>query len=150
MFKNILVPVDGSTSAHKAVDLACDLRSHYAAELTFLHVLEDAGSPRIPRELRQYAELEHVWITEMDVRRSASEEILQNAGARAREDGQERISTQTEVGDPASMILAYAKDHDIDLIVLGSRGLGNLKGLLMGSVSHKVAQMAECTCVAVK
>lgn len=150
MFKNILVPVDGSASAHKAVDIACDLASRYAAELTVLHVLEDAGSPRIPRELRQYAELEHVWISEMDVRRSASEEVLQNARIRARDRGQERVATQTEVGDPATTILAYAKDHGIDLIVMGSRGLGDLKGLLMGSVSNKVAQIAQCTCVTVK
>jgi nucleotide-binding universal stress UspA family protein len=46
--------------------------------------------------------------------------------------------------------LQRARDRHVDMIFLGSRGLGDAKGLLMGSVSHKVAHLAECTCVSVK
>ena len=56
---------------------------------------------------------------------------------------------QTPGGDPAPAILDHAREVGADMIVLGSRGLGDLKGLVMGSVSHKVACLAPCTCVAV-
>ncbi|NQU72224.1 MAG: universal stress protein, partial [Rhodospirillales bacterium] len=48
------------------------------------------------------------------------------------------------------VIIEYAEQHDIDMIVIGSRGLGDLKGMLLGSVSHKVAHLAECSCITVK
>lgn len=53
-------------------------------------------------------------------------------------------------GDPAETIITYAKDHGMDIIIMGSRGLGKFKGLVLGSVSHKVCQMSGCTCVTVK
>jgi nucleotide-binding universal stress UspA family protein len=39
---------------------------------------------------------------------------------------------------------------DFDLVVMGRRGLGGIKGLLMGSLSHKISSMADCTVVTVK
>ena len=53
-------------------------------------------------------------------------------------------------GDPAKNILETAQDKEADLIVIGTRGLGTLKGLLMGSVSQKVAQLSKCPCITVK
>ena len=57
---------------------------------------------------------------------------------------------QIEVGDPAAAILEVAKGRKADLIVMGSRGLGDLQGLLLGSVSHKVGHLADRTCITVK
>ena len=48
------------------------------------------------------------------------------------------------------LIVAFAKDRGIDAIVMGSRGTGDMEGLLLGSVSHKVTSLAPCTCVTVK
>jgi len=56
----------------------------------------------------------------------------------------------SEIGNPTEVILDVIKREKADLVVLGSRGLGNVKGMLMGSVSHKVAQLAPCTCITVK
>ena len=56
----------------------------------------------------------------------------------------------TEYGDPAERILDCAKREHVDMIVMGTRGLSDLKGLLMGSVSHKVSHLADCACVTVK
>ncbi len=53
-------------------------------------------------------------------------------------------------GNPAEAILKAAKQVDADLIVLGTRGLSDLKGLLLGSVSHKVIQLSPCSCLVVK
>ena len=47
------------------------------------------------------------------------------------------------------MIAGYAKANAIDLIVMGRRGLGAIGGLLLGSVSHKVTQLAPCACMTV-
>jgi nucleotide-binding universal stress UspA family protein len=48
------------------------------------------------------------------------------------------------------VILRGARDRAVDMIVLGSRGFGDAEGLLLGSVSHKVAHLAACTCVTVR
>ena len=62
----------------------------------------------------------------------------------------QKIETALEDGDPAEANLRVAKGRGVDMVVLGSRGLSDAKGLLLGSVSHKVAHLAECTCVTVK
>ncbi|MEE8536041.1 MAG: universal stress protein, partial [Kiloniellales bacterium] len=64
--------------------------------------------------------------------------------------GVEKIQRTLEDGDPAKAILDCAKRVEANLIVMGSRGLNDLKGLLVGSVSHKVSHLAECTCVTVR
>ena len=53
-------------------------------------------------------------------------------------------------GDPAEVVLDLATKHKADMIVMGSRGLSDFKGLLLGSISHKVSAQAECTCITVK
>ena len=53
-------------------------------------------------------------------------------------------------GDPAEAILDLAARHKASMIVMGSRGLSDVKGLLLGSTSHKVNAQAGCTCVSVK
>ena len=47
-------------------------------------------------------------------------------------------------------IVDFARDQRADAIVMGSRGLGDVSGLLLGSVSHKVSHLAACTCIMVK
>ncbi|WKT79177.1 universal stress protein [Lysinibacillus fusiformis] len=48
-------------------------------------------------------------------------------------------------GDPSHQILEYAKEHEQELIIIGSRGLSGMKELMLGSVSHKVAQLSKCS-----
>lgn len=149
MFTNILVAADGSEHAHKAIDIGSDLAKKYDANLTLLHVMTRAGSSRVPEELQAYARLEHVEVTERDLLNSAADEILGRAAVRAREHGVADPATVKEVGDPARVIVDYAGNHGIDLVVMGRRGLGAVRELLMGSVSNKVAHAAQCTCVTV-
>ena len=64
--------------------------------------------------------------------------------------GVQDVTTQVVDGDPASNIIAAAGHEKAELVVMGRRGLGNVAGLVMGSVSHKVAHLAECACLTVK
>ena len=53
-------------------------------------------------------------------------------------------------GNPAEEIVKYAQENDVDLIVMGSHGLGYVKGMLVGSVSRKICHLAHCDCYIVK
>ena len=83
------------------------------------------------------------------VRQVLGQRVLASAERTLREQGIRRITTTVLGGDPAPAILDHAREVGADMIVLGSRGLGDLKGLVMGSVSHQVASLAPCTCVTV-
>lgn len=150
MIKTILVPVDGSEHSNKAIGLASDLAQKYDARLIALNVMTEFGSDRVPAELRDYERLEHVRLTERSVLDSESERILSDATLQAREKGASKVETVRRSGDAAAIILEVANDQSADMIVMGSRGLGNVKGLLLGSVSHKVTQLSECSCITVK
>lgn len=150
MFEVILVPVDGSTPSLKAADMAGDLAAKYGAKLILLHVMGKAGSGRIPEGLQELERIEHVTLTENDALESVAQEILSAARKQAQAQGANSIETVTRIGDSAKVIIEQARDSNTDLIVMGRRGLGDLTGLLLGSVSHKVAQLAECACLTVK
>jgi nucleotide-binding universal stress UspA family protein len=68
----------------------------------------------------------------------------------ARQKGLARVSTHVSDGDPANEILAAAREEKADIIAMGTRGLGAVKGLVMGSVSQKVVQQAGCSVITVK
>lgn len=150
MFTHLLVPVDGSEHAKRAVQAAADLAQRYDAKLTLIHVLSQAGSLEAPAELKAYSELEHIRITERDVIQSAGNEILQNAETLARKNGAKTCQVVPKNGDPTTCIADYVNKNRVDLVVMGRRGLGDMTGLFLGSVSHKVAHATDCSCLTVK
>jgi nucleotide-binding universal stress UspA family protein len=150
MLQQLLVAVDGSEHANKAVDLAADLAKRYQADLTILHVMSDPGSYTIPSGLKQYAELEQVFLTEHDLLEGAAESIVEKAAARIERAGLDRPKIEIAVGHPASVIVTRAAEIGANMIVMGSRGLGGVESMLLGSTSHKVAHLAQCTVVTVK
>ncbi len=82
-------------------------------------------------------------------------ELLRNAlqdreESISRESGATNTSRELAYGNAAENIVAEAEKATADMIVIGTRGLSDLKGLVMGSVSHKVIQLAKCPCVSVK
>ncbi len=148
--KVILHPTDGSKSADKALDFACDLAASKQARLIVLHVQRHHGSERVPMELEEYARLEHVRETESKILHAAAENIARHAGQKARTKGIDQVEELVVEGDPVHQIIEAARKHKVDAIVMGSRGLGDLEGLLLGSVSHKIASSAPCSCVIVR
>ena len=60
------------------------------------------------------------------------------------------LNTQLVFGDPAFQIVKKAKEGNYQLIIMGSRGLGGIKGLMLGSVSQKVSQLSHCPVLIIK
>ena len=173
MIETILCPSDGSDHAGRAVAFAIDLAKRYDARLILAHVLLRQADAD---ELRAFAEVEGLTKTVApEVRRLSgvdgridvaglaeanavssavlariSEKVLEGAKSNAQREGVDRVETVTLDGDPAKRILEQAEREDVDCIVLGSRGLGSVKSLFLGSVSQKVTNNAECTCITVK
>jgi|WetSurMetagenome_2_1015567.scaffolds.fasta_scaffold168454_2 nucleotide-binding universal stress UspA family protein len=130
MFKRILVPTDGSEPALRAVRLAAALAVVERTELVLLTVVN------IPQSLVMATGLDDSVIQQyVD---EASGEALASA-LRALEDLGVRPDVRVEVGAVAEVILDEAADLQVDLVVMGKRGMGELKGLLLGSVSDRVA-----------
>jgi nucleotide-binding universal stress UspA family protein len=150
MFTHLLVPVDGSEHAKRAVLAAADLAQRYGATLTLMHVLTHSGSLAVPQEIKAYSELEHIRITEQDIIARAGNEILNNAATLARGKDVKNCEVLLKTGDPVTHIAEYVKNNGVDLVVMGRRGLGDIAGLFLGSVSHKVAQATDCSCLTVK
>ncbi|MDP6689369.1 MAG: universal stress protein [Alphaproteobacteria bacterium] len=151
MNEKYLVAVDGSEHGWKALDLAAKLAGASDAELILLHVVPHEP---MPDGLAQFAKAEGLSMAEERGRyhegRRIGDQIVRQAEARVRKSGFERVSSRVEEGSPADRIVAVAEGDGTDMIFLGSRGLSDLKGLLMGSVSHKLMHLAPCTCVVVK
>ena len=147
MMKAILVATDASAASNRAVDLAADLANKYDASLNILHVIRDM---QLPPELRNMAEVEKIQGARTDVLRFVANKILNDARERAKKQGAKKILTTTGEGDPATAVLDHAKEKGVDLIVLGTRGLGQVKGMLLGSVSRKVANLSGINCLIIK
>lgn len=145
--KNVMVAVDGSPPAARAVAMGVDLAGRYRAVLHLVHVVTEAT---VPEGFDEFARVERVDNPAKVKMERVGEAVLGVARADATAKGVEDVRTQAVTGDPAERLLGYAHDHGIDLIVMGRRGLGPMRGLLMGSVSVKVSSLAECPVVTVK
>ena len=169
---NIIVADDGSAHADAALGMAVDLALKFDAKLTVVHVLTHDHPPD---ELKHFLEHEQLIGTgpsrkekldtyilstkDISVPEDIPEErvvavlgelIVKNAITKATESGVKDVTPVTVSGDYANSILEVAKEKNADLIIMGRRGLSNLKGLLLGSVSQKVSQRADCSVLTVK
>jgi len=146
--KNILVALDGSEPASRALALAADLTVRYGATLHLVHV---TSRPMVVSEgLKEFARTEGVDLP-LSVEMSGLGQSIIAAG-QALAAGKKVHSVKVDVlsGDAAERLLEYAREQAIDLIALGRRGVGPIRGLLMGSVSWKVNSLAECPVLTVK
>ena len=147
MIKKILVATDASAASNRAVSMAAYMAACHEAELLILHVIRDM---QLPTLLKKSPELEEFANKREDILRQVAETILHEAEARARKDGATRVQTAIGSGDPASSIIGFTKRRNIDIIVVGTRGLGKVKELLLGSVSRKITNKAEANCLIVR
>ena len=147
MFKRILVAIDGSAHSMKAAETAIQLARTYDTDLTFLHVTTKLN---LPDQLRDYLRGEQLAGQDLLAIDDATRRVVADISARAETEGVRKVKTIFREGKPARTIVAYAKSARIDTIVMGSRGLSELESALLGSVSHKVASLADCPVIVVK
>ena len=173
MLNNILVPTDGSGPSSNALDLAVDLAKTCGSQLSIIHVIHRGVSIKPLREVAErYEFLDQVEedLSNPDVivpvatpatgvpiivvpdaiLTKIGNLLLEKLAANVRSRGLNSVATGLLEGGPADEILRYADRNGIDLIAVGSRGLGGLKGLFLGSVSHKLIEDGKCPCLVVK
>jgi nucleotide-binding universal stress UspA family protein len=146
----ILVAIDGSDHGWKALDLAIEIARCWQAQLIALHVVEFEP---LPDALREFAYAEQIPLEEESARYRSlgfGDALVQRAARVARERGLTAVTPRSAQGRPANTILEVAKEANVAMIVLGSRGLSEPKALFLGGVAQKVVNFAECTCVTVK
>lgn len=174
MFNCIVCATDGSEHSDKAAELAADLAATYGARLRFVHVYMKGMSVAELERFSQHAHLKDIVAQELDrlsefitvaaaphgmvyvpppldeVVTRIAEVILEDARLVAVEKDVQDVTVHPLDGKPADQILEFAEREGADAIVLGSRGLGGLRGLVAGSTSQKVNHLAKCTCITVK
>lgn len=141
MFKKILVAVDGSKAAITALDKAIELQKLVDAELYLIcvfkhHSLFEASLSMVrPKDIQ---------IPDQALSEFAKE-VVDYAKRYAHDHGATKVRGFVKGGRPSKTIVKFSKDNGVDLIVMGSRGTHSDKdGMILGSVSHRVASMAKC------
>ena len=175
--KKILLAVDGSEHSQRAVELAADIATKYEAKLLILNVIDKSPLNDAERRLaetefsgkmgRLIADIDrinidpggrkgiepifarHIEISNL-IRTKIGEGILGAAERDAQIKGVKEVELIQGNGDPADVILKTSKQHDANLIVIGSRGQSDFKSLFLGSASHKVANLSEVSVITVK
>ncbi len=137
--KKILVPVDGSESAKKAIQVAKDLALKYDSDVLLVTVVTD----------HKFVDHEYYMEEVLSHRIEHAEKMLFQIKDEF-EDIIERVETHSFVGDIAGEILACANREQADLIVMGSRGLGVFSRTFLGSISNKIVHHSEISVLIVK
>jgi nucleotide-binding universal stress UspA family protein len=141
--KKVLVPTDFSESARHALTYGISFAREYEAELTLLHVVENLtvgyASDLFPvpmaevfQEISGYAKAE-----------------LAKLAAEAREK-QVAVVEQVIQGKPSAEIIRFARETEVDMIVLGTHGKGMLDQALFGSTTERVVRRAPCPVLTVR
>ncbi len=145
MFKKLLVPVDGSPYANRAVDTAIGLAKCWGASIMLVHVIRDLS---LPREILEMIASGEITAGRLQLLKDSAAIILDNAAERCRQGGISDVTHECLMGDPAGRILEYAAQNGADLIVLGQRGLQPHSDLL-GSVARKLVNTTTIPCLVV-
>ena len=126
MPSKILVPVDGSENANRALEKAVAMAKDSSSAVTAIYVMEKPPTVYVQ-----------------------SQKVLDECEALAASQGL-KIEAVTAQGEPAGTIVGYAEKGEFDMIVMGSRGRGKITEAVLGSVSSKVLKDAKCPVVIVK
>ena len=137
MYSHILVAIDGSVHTSKTLPVALELAKENSAAVTVLHVREHARYQGSDVDLGPI---------------ESPEDLVESAVAKFREEGLAATGETRRVNprDTASAIVEVAKASNADLIVMGTRGMTELKSLVLGGVANKVVHHAPCSVLLVR
>ncbi len=147
MIKKILIAVDGSKHSMKAVEFGSVIAKGLGAEVLLFHVVKPYN---LPDSLKKFAEAEHMATIDADLLKKGAQYLLAGATDVARGAGLTDVEIEVEEGPIARTIVARAGTYKADMIVIGSRGMGDIEGMLRGGVSHRVELLAKCPITVVK
>jgi nucleotide-binding universal stress UspA family protein len=151
MFKKILVPIDGSKHSSKALIAALDIAEKFSAKIKLISVAQPYIIPT-----GTFYPLQPILGTTNIASYSKKiekvhERMLLDGLKKAKELKPDLvISKKLATGKPADKIVAFASEENFDLIVMGSRGIGEIQEFFLGSVSHSVANHANCPVLIIK
>jgi nucleotide-binding universal stress UspA family protein len=142
-WKKICCPIDFSGTARAAMEVAVDLAKRFGAELELLHAYPIPGytfpdgsvvaSPKMMQDLDAQAQ------RHLDEWRAIAEGL-----------GAPRVATAKAVGEPATEIVAHAREGGVDLLVMGTHGRTGLEHALLGSIAERVIRRAACPVLTVR
>ncbi len=133
--KMIVCAFDGSDNAMKAAQSAAELARKFDARLALVYVVEPYAPP---------VDLPGIsFVDWVEPHRKAATRLLEDAASQLLKDFGVAASSEVRVGNPANEIVTCAQEHGADLIVVGSRGHGAMKRLLMGSVADRVVHLSH-------
>lgn len=139
----VLVAIDGSPAARRATRVGVDLAAALGAELVFVH-----GSTKVADRLFE----RNPDTRDSEERVAEADAVLAEAAGVARERGlvhRLEVVGEESAGDVAADIVGFAEAEGASLIVVGSRGLGNLRRALLGSVSRAILDATDIPVVVV-
>jgi nucleotide-binding universal stress UspA family protein len=139
MFKQIVVAIDGSEHSHRALEYAKHLAECTGASLWLVHAFPHTS------DLLGFEQYEQLVARRTGVGQAVLEEARELLGETTLNVNEELLEAPA-----AEAILNVVEVQKADLIVMGTRGLGSLRGLLLGSVSSKVVQHAYCPVMLVR
>lgn len=140
MYTKILLATDGSDNARRAADEAAGLARELSSHVILVYIINTPPS----QSRMAKANFDVHSLLEEDARSDIKDtmNLFDKEGF--------PYTLKVAIGDPATEIIEIAEKEMADLIVIGSRGLGTIKGVFMGSVSQKVAHQASCPVMIVK
>ncbi|HSA73192.1 MAG TPA: universal stress protein [Nitrososphaeraceae archaeon] len=141
MFSKILVAVDGSDNSYRALDAALLFSEKLGSKVTAIHVMEIVPVLHIESE-KLLRELLDAYKKENQLILSKCSEIATKKGL--------SINTILLQGNPGSTIIDFCEKEKCDMIVMGSRGMGKFKELILGSVSSKVVHHSRCPVLVIR
>lgn len=147
MITSILVGFDGSEPSERALKLACELADRFGAALQVSHTPKDETVAFAAEAISGFYVGPNV--AHQELLKEAAEKIAVRAREIAAACGQEGVTVHVGHGDPVEDLVTRAETSGVDLIVTGRRGLGDLRGLFLGSTSHGVGRRATCACMTV-
>ncbi len=148
--KRILLPTDFSRFSQPAVEMACMLADKFAAELHLLNVMDDLAD-RMPDFAMgiDLQPLRESWTSKQgDYEIDTLSKLSQVLDPEWKHDKHTTIATKT--GRPFVEIVRYAREHEIDLIVMGTHGHTGLTHAMLGSVAENVVRVASCPVLTVR